>query len=500
MNPSERVGRMGRNALLNALRSVMGAAVAFATGVVIARQLGPADTGVYALVIWVAYATQIVFADGLAHAITKYVAQHDPRTEGPTIGGVVAFAIRTQLLLAAVGATVLVAASGVLADAFDTPDAQELFALAAILFVSHAFIVAFSAPLTGLERQGLLLPLRLTWVVAQLIAATIVLVVLDLGLNALILALLVVWPLVALLHFGVMARVVPLRNRVRISAGTRRSMIRTTVALTASSTLGLVVFTRSAVFMLGYFATTSEVAYYSIAYSVAESLQVALPISLAVAVMPNISRAFADADLDFARRVYQGQLRLTALLVTPVAIAGAVVSDEVIRLFYGDAFQDASGALSVLLFSMGLRSLGFCATWVLVGSDREKLVVWIYAGAVVISIGGGLALIPSFGVAGAVTAEAATQLFLAVAAVAVVWRTVGFAFPVNGFVRILLANVPVLALVALATHLSASDMWKLIFGLAVVVPAYVLGLWAASALSPFEKRYLVERLAWARGR
>jgi O-antigen/teichoic acid export membrane protein len=247
--------------------------------------------------------------------------------------------------------------------------------------------------------------------------------VLDRGLRGLIAAQVVVWPLIAMLHFGVMARVVGLRRTVHISAETRRRMIRSTITLTASSTLGLVVFTRSAVFMLGYFATTSDVAYYSIAFAMAEALQVALPLALAFAVMPNISRAFADGDIEFARRVYEGQLRLTALMVAPVAVAGAVLSHAVILVFYGDAFEEASGALAVLLFAAGLRSLAFCATWVLVGSDRERLVVWIYAGAVVVNIGLGLALIPSFGVAGAVGAEAATQLFLAAAAVTVVQRT-----------------------------------------------------------------------------
>ena len=111
--------------------------------------------------------------------------------------------------------------------------------------------------------------------------------------------------------------------------------------------------------------------------------------------MPALSRALGDRDFEFARRAYEGQLRLTMLAITPVAVGGAVLSSSFIHVFYGSAFGEAALPLSVLLFSAGMSTLALCGTWVLVGSDRERLVALLYAVCAVVNLGLGFALIPS---------------------------------------------------------------------------------------------------------
>ena len=122
----DQIGRIARNTLFNILRAVLGAGLAFATGIVVARGLGPSDTGVYTLVIWVALAANIILSSGLCNAVTKYIAQFDLGTDRPGVASVVAFGIRTQLKTAVAGALILVAVSGPLASAFDAPDARPL--------------------------------------------------------------------------------------------------------------------------------------------------------------------------------------------------------------------------------------------------------------------------------------------------------------------------------------------------------------------------------------
>lgn len=496
---SERVRTIGRNTAYNTLRSVIAAGVAFSTGIVVARGLGPTDTGVYALVIWVAHATTVIVSDGLGLTLTKQVAQHGLQTESARLGGLVAFAMKIQFVLAVLGGAALVVLSGSLANLFGTPEAQALFVIAGALVFSQAFMDMFSAPINGLERQGLLVPLKTAWVISQLIAATIVLLVLDAGLWSLIIAQVVVNVPITFLHFAVLRRLVPLRSRAPISRALGRNIVRTAAILTISSTLGLVVFTRSAVFILGYFAESADVAFYSIAYAMADALQLILPMALAFAIMPTISRALGEGDFQLTRRAYEGQLRLTVLVTAPIAIGGAVLSSSVIRTFYGSAFEEAAIPLSVLLFTAALRTLALTATWVLVGSDRERLVVATYAVCATVNLGLGFALIPSLGVTGAVIAEAATQLVFMTLSMTLVWRTLGFGIPAGGLLRIVLANAPVLMAVALVVRVVEGSLARVVLGMLVVLPAYVLGLRVTNALSPFEKQYLRERLALARG-
>ena len=500
MSPDERINRIGRNTAYNTLRSVVGTIVAFATGVVVARFLGPSETGIYALAIWVALAVTIVISDGLALTLTKVIAQQDVESKLPDIRGIVAFGIQLQLILVLLGAGALALGSGLLADAFDVPDAQGVFTLAAVLAASHALMNVFSAPLNALERQGLLVPLKTTWVTASLVVTIVALVVFDADLQALVAAQAVVWILVAALHFVVMNSVVMLQRDRAMTASTRRGIVRSSLALTVSSSLGLVVFTRSAVFILGYFSTTDEVAYYSIAYAMAEAAQLALPAAIAFAIMPTISRALSEGDVSFAGRAYAGQLRLTALTIMPVAVAGALLSAPVIRVFYGDDFSAAAFPLAVLLVAAGMRMLGHCANWVLVSNDDERLVVAIYGVCATVSLGLGFALIPKYGIDGALVAEACTQFAFMSTSMALVWRKVGFGLPAAGFLRIAVATIPVAVATSLVVSLVEDDVVTLALAVLALPGAYAVGLWAASALSPFEKEYLRARLPVARPR
>jgi O-antigen/teichoic acid export membrane protein len=496
VSAEEQVARIGRNTLFNGVRSVIGAAIAFATSVVVARGLGPTELGYYTLAVWTALGATIVLSEGLSVTIVKSVSQHDLRADRPTVLKIVGFGVRTQLAVAFAGAAVLALAAGLLAEAFGIPGGRELFVLAAVWVVFGSFIEVVDAPIFGAERQGLLLPLKTALVAGQLAAAAFVLFVLDAGVTAVLVSQVVVLALSALLHSRVVSRVLGVRSLLRLESRglDRRRLVRTASVLALSSTVGLVVFKRSEVFILGYFSPSSDVAFYSIAYSMADALQLIVPTALAAAIFPSITRAFAARDHAFARRAYESQLRLTALATAPVAVAGSVLSGQVIDVLYGSAYAEAAVPLAILLWSAGVNRLGQCALGALVGAGYERLLALTVAACAVVDLGLALLLIPTYGVGGAVAAEVSTQILLAVATIAVVWRTTGFGFPSAGVVRILAANVPLLVALLLVADLLENGVLEIVVGLALVLPLYGLGLWVARALTVSEKRYLRERV------
>ena len=218
-----------------------------------------------------------------------------------------------------------------------------------------------------------------------LVAAIATLFVFDAGIEALIVVQVVTWILTAVLHYYVLTRLVSPRRAARLSKARSRQIRASAIALTASSTRpGRLQALRGLI--LGYFTTPADVAFYSIAYSMSEALQQVVPMALAFAMMPNISRAIAARDFSFARRAYEGQLRLTAVVALPVAVTGAVLSTQVIDVFYGSDFDQAAWPLSVLLFTAAISSMGNSALWILVSSDRERVVVWLTAAAAAVSV------------------------------------------------------------------------------------------------------------------
>lgn len=491
---SEQRARIARNTVFNVLRALVGAATGFVTSVVIARGLGPSETGVYTLVNWTAIAATTVVSGGLGFSIARFIAQHDARTERGTIVGIFGFGLRAQLLLALFGAAVVALASGLLADGFDIPGGQTLFALAALLVLFGALSQTLEAPIFGLERQTLLLPITASLGFGLLTAALVVLHVLDSGVRVLISAQVLVLFGVAILDVVLVSRIIEIRVFAGVTRRLRRRIVSYASSLTLTMTLGLVVWQRSEVFILGLFQPAQDVAFYSIAFAMSESLQNIFPLALTAALFPSITRAFAIGDRAFANRAYVSSLRLTAMAVAPVAFAGSLLSVPAIDVLYGREFHPAALPLSVLLFAAAIQRLGYCNQEILLASDHERQIVGLIAGSAAVNLGLALVLIPRWGIAGATIANTSTQLAAFVIGRVLVRRATGFGLPVRGLLRITAANGPVIAAIGLVLVLIDDDLLALTVGVLVVAPAYALGLKLTRALRPEEKRYLEERL------
>jgi O-antigen/teichoic acid export membrane protein len=494
VNIAERPSRIARNTLFNSATAAIGVTAGLATSIVIARELGPADTGIYVLAVWTTIVALSIVGKGFAFSIMKSVAQYDLVLRRNTIVGIVGFALRAQAALAVVGAAVVAACSGPLANLFDAPEAQPVFVLASLLVFTQALIDVSAAPITGLERQGLLVPLVAMHALALFAAAVIVLHGLDAEIGALIASQVIIGFATLTVYLVVLSRVVELRPRARIARERRRRINEYALAMSVTLTLGLVVWQRSEIFILGIFTESSEVAYYSIAYAMSEALQGVIPVAFLAALFPNISRAFADRDHRFAKSAYENSLRLTTMAVLPVAVAGCLLSPSAIAVLYGDDFSDAALPLSVLLFSAGAQRIAYGSSLLLLGQDRERHIMLFTGTWAALNVALALALIPTFGIEGATAANAATQFSAVVAAQFLVRRTTGFGFPGVGLMRIALANVPVFASVALVVALVESDVGTLVAGIVVALAAYGLGLWAAGALRPLERQYIAARL------
>ena len=478
--------RIARNTVFNTLTSLIGVSAGFATSIVIARGLGPSEAGVYTLIIWTAIATTSIVSAGLTSSIIKFVAQYDPGTQGQTLVKIVGFGLRAQGFLALAGALVLVLCSGLLAQAFDIPEAQSLFALVSLVVILGALFQASTAPIAGLERQGLLVPLGALNGLGLLAGAVVVMLLFDAAIRALIVAQIAVGCLVLAVSLGVLSRLVEIRIRGRIPTPLKRRIASFAASMTVISTLGLVVWQRFEVFILGFFRPSSDVAFYSIAYAMAEALQQILPAALSAALFPSLSRAFAQRDHEYAGRAYQSALRYTTMVITPVAVTGTLLSAPAIHILYGNQFAAAALPLAILLYSAGVQRLTYSSIAILLASDHDRLMVWFTAGSAVVNAGLAVALIPSFGVVGATIAATVTQFVAAIVGHELVRRTVGFRFPTKAIIRVLAANIPVLGAVGLVVALVDGDLAALIIGIAVVAPAYALGLKAAGALEPSE--------------
>ena len=363
-----------------------------------------------------------------------------------------------------------------------------MIALAAPTVVFSSLVEVAGAPIAGLERQALLVPLGTINVLSALVAAFTVLVILDLDTGWLIGSQVLVGALAVVLYLVVLSRVVEVHPLIPISVPLRRRIVSYSTAMTITATLGLIVWQRFEVFVLGHYRPSAEVAYYSIGYAMATTLQQVLPVAFMTSLFPSVSRAYASRDTEASRTAYQRAVRYTTMAVAPVAVGGSLLSVAAIHVFYGTEFDRAAMCLAVLLFSAGAQRLSHASIDTLLASDHERLMVWFTAGSAVVNTALAFGLIPVS--VGRGQPAATTQCLAVVAGHQFVRRIQGFRFPTGAFLRTVAANVPVLCIVGGVVLLINNDVLTLIIGALLVLPTYAFGLVVTRALDTTERQHL----------
>jgi O-antigen/teichoic acid export membrane protein len=495
---TSRARRIARNTVFNVGTGMVQAAALFVSGVLVARFLGPVDTGLYALVNFAVVIVVTLGASGLNFAGAKFVGQHDVEETHGEVRSIAAFVVRAGLVTALVLAGVLAALSGVLADLFDQPRSASLFVLGALVSVPMTLTRVVAGPLQGLQRQAVFLPLALVQGVL-LVGGTLAVLMLGGGLTELLLVQLGMSVVVLALHLLALRSGRPERSPARLGA-MRRRMLSYGAAVTGMAAVDLVVWQRSEIVLLGAFRDPDEVAFYSIAFAMAEALQQTVPAALSLALFPALSRAFASGDRLFMSSAYRQSIRVTALVTLPVAVAGALLARAAIETVYGAEFLDAAIALQILLFSAAAGRIGFSFSSVLYAADRERLMLALSSGWMVLNVALGLVLIPAHGVVGAAVANASVQLAAIALAPFIIARLFGLGFPTSALLRAIAACVPLALAVGAVVLMVDSPGTTLVVGAIAAVPAYVAGLLVSGALTDDERAIVGARARRLAGR
>lgn len=234
----------------------------------------------------------------------------------------------------------------------------------------------------------------------------------------------------------------------------------------------------------------AEVGYFGAAYRVVEATMF-LSWYFAGAITPWIARAGAATGGDVARG-YELALKAVTAVLLPAVVTFAVLADPIVRLLYGDGYQQAVVPLQLLSAMTLLYGINYLTSTFFVGRDRPgafgRLLVVVVLQNVVFNV----ALIPAYGAAGAAFNAAFSGILLAVLGF---WKATHVLGPLRkkrSFVSPLLAGTA-MAGGMLAT--SATPVVSLIVG-AVVYPVVL----AAAEMLLFPRDLDLWRWLTARGR
>lgn len=470
------------------------------TSIIIARHLGPADFGAYALVIWLVATGVAVTNSGAASAAIKFVAELRGADRAEMIRPLVRWLRRAQWLFLAL---VLVVGSGLFyryghhaMPEFDHTALLAILVLTTCLRSAYMFNIAIAK---GYEN------FRATAVVAMVVTpVNLVLVLAAWWFDGPMEAFLGVFTAVSLVFWWAsrvqVARMLPAPvPGVRMDPELRRRVLRYTGIVAITVTVSFVTASEVEVLFLTLFDSAAAAGQFKVAYQLASGAALLVPGVFGALLLPMMASALSQGRAVAGRRLTASTSYL-ALLAAPLVAFGVVFAVPVIALLYGSAYAPAAPVFAACLATVSIATLSQGASSYLLGADRQLLLMYVVMVGAVLKIALDVVLISRYGLHGAIVAYSVTGVLVAVALIALALRASGASLEWGRLLRIVLAG----ALAGLAAWPLAgalAPLPALLAGGAVLAPVYLLATVLLRCWNQADLRHLQQLHGrFARGR
>jgi O-antigen/teichoic acid export membrane protein len=500
--PGQRTRRVGGDVAAMAAGVVLRAGLALVISIVTARALAPADMGHYAFLVWLAGLLPVALSLGLPTAITRYTAEAVGAGRPGGAGALVLRLMRAQVLLSLAAAAVMVGAA-LLAGVPTWWTIPLVLAAACVpLLVLHGSLTALLAGLQRFRGPAALGVVQLA-VHAGLVVAVATLtpgvgsfLAVHLVVNLLSLALLIVVAWRAARAVGLW----PPASSDGAAAGA--GVLRYAGGVSVLVVLDAVVWQRSEVAILQTLSTSSEVAFYALAFGLASQVS-RLPYQASIVLFPEFPRLVGGGRTSEMAALHGTATRYLVLLGAPLVVGLAAVAPVVVRVLYGPHYAPAGVVLAVLALGTLPACVAGASPAVLHATRREDRLVRQALVSAALDIALAVALAPVAGALGAALASVVAQGAGSALAIRAALHATGGRLPAGALVRIVAAALLMGVAAALTASLvggAAGVAGAVVVG-AVVYPVALRTLRVLTAEDLDRARVLVARLpASARGR
>jgi O-antigen/teichoic acid export membrane protein len=215
-----------------------------------------------------------------------------------------------------------------------------------------------------------------------------------------------------------------------------------------------------------------------------------LPLALSGVLAAALATLFGGDAMDRIRSGFGRALRLIVVVSLPLTAAGLALGPLLLRLVYGDEFEDAGGVLRILLAAFPLVAAMYASAALLSGLGRIVVPVAMAAVAAALNLALDAILIPGNGAEAAAVANVCGQATGATLVTLYALKVIGgVALEPR---RLLVAGVASAAGGAAAWLVAAElDNWAgLLLGLAAGIVAFSLLAWAGRVLSAGDAEWL----------
>lgn len=471
-----------RAALLMTGSTYVTYALGLLVSVLIARAIGPEDFGRYSYLVWLSGALVMIANNGLNTTGIRFISECLGLESDESARRVHAWLRRQQWLWMAGVALVFLAVMP-----YFRPAGWEggLTLFAAVVLVSmftKGFYLFDISMAKGHGRFGIE---AATTVLMSVLNTLVVAIMFFTG--APLTAYLILFALISTGHMassGVMLKRAGLRPlpgeiesevKVRMKAHLIWTMVLTGVAVLGNRSIEI--------WLLNSLVGPAEVGYFAIAAALTRGGVDLLSSGLSTVLMPVMAHAYGAAGQRGVNSILSDSVRYFQFLGFLLAGSGMLLAPVVVTAMYGAHYEPAIMVLRVMVVVGGLALTEGAFGALLSTTDNQRLRAGFAVMAVSISAIAAIALIPKYGLEGAVIAHAVSRGIIIVAMVAGISRVMALELPKRELYRLtfaaLAAGVPAVALSLIWPEWWVSVLASIFYAILFVTGTIWLRAWKA---------------------
>jgi O-antigen/teichoic acid export membrane protein len=424
-----------RNILFAGFRLVVSAGATIVVSAILARTLGPEHMGVYSYAMWLVGTLGVLANIGLPAALTKYVSEHLGRGDTAT-----AVRIGKRLLLVQLGIAVGVCGLTACCCFFKSPY-RAVILIAAVMILFQALQQGLLATLAGIQRFDQIALISLYVALAQVGSVSIA-ALLHAGVIGMLWATLSGLGLGTWLSYRAVDKLLlkipaapshPPETPDVFARVRRFSLIVSYVLL-----LDTIVWQRSEVLFLRWYSTLPQIAFYSLAYSIAAKLA-DVSGTFSSTLLPLYSESYGRHGLREVGSVLRKALKYLQMVMVFPCLMAVAICGPLVDLLYGSNYRAVVLPLRLLLISLAITSIGVVCSPLLVGTERQSFIAKYGTVVAVLNVILDFTLIPQHGALGAAIANCSAQIVGVIGGTIYVIRYAQTSFPWRSTAAIYLA-------------------------------------------------------------
>ncbi len=441
-----------RNTLFSSVAMYTEFALGMLTSILIARHLGPEGFGAYSAVILLVGMGVAATNSGTASAAIKFVAELRGGDREGLVRPLVAYLRRAQrAFLAAVlmlGALALWLAGHRVAPSFHHGMLFCFLVIAIALRAGYMFNIGVAKGLENFRINAMVAlysaPLNLAMVAAVMWFDLPVEWLLGVFLVSSVIFYAMSWAqLRPLLPPGDERPALPADLVPRV----RRQMLYSTLIVT----VGFVVASEVEVLFLNAYADPHAAGQFKVGYQLASGAAALVPGVFGALLLPMMANALSQGR-EIAGHRFAASTAYLMLLAAPLVAFGVVLSDPLIDLLYGAAYEEASVVFAVCLAGAAIITTAQGASSLLISADRQRAVLALIVVCGLLKLGLDAWLIHVDGLRGALIAYSVVALVNAATYTTLAIRECGAAPDWGRLLRTILASALSAAPLLLVHH------------------------------------------------